>query len=77
MNSSQIKGKGEQTKGEIKEEVGHRTGNASTEAQGIKDQGRGKIRESYGSVKETVKRNVDDAFGNIKDEDPDPTRGPW
>lgn len=59
MNNQHIKGAGNEIKGKVKQEVGHFTGNASVEGEGIVDRVKGKIQESVGDIKDAVKRGID------------------
>jgi uncharacterized protein YjbJ (UPF0337 family) len=59
MNKNKITGAWQKTKGKIKEEVGHATGNRKMESNGVKDQIKGKINKKIGSAKDTVKEGVD------------------
>ncbi len=63
MNKDKIKGTWKVTKGRVKEEVGHATGNASTETEGIVDQLKGRIQKGIGNVKDSLKKGVDMVIG--------------
>lgn len=58
-----IRGKVEETTGEIKQGVGDLTGDESLEAEGFMDRAKGKARQALGEAKETI----DDAVDNVKD----------
>lgn len=75
MNREQVKGKWEQTKGKVKEEVGHITGNLETENEGLKERVKGKFRESYGDVKDKVKQKLNEWVDDEPEDDS--KRGPW
>ncbi len=59
MNNQHVKGAWNKTKGAVKEEVGHATGNTRLEGEGIIDQVKGKIGQKLGDVKDAVKKGVD------------------
>lgn len=59
MNNQHVKGAWNKTKGVVKEEVGHATGNTRLEGEGIIDQVKGKISQKLGDVKDAVKKGVD------------------
>lgn len=58
MNKDQVKGRGEQVKGSVKETTGKIVGNKSLEAEGKVDKVAGKTQATYGDVKEDVKDAV-------------------
>jgi uncharacterized protein YjbJ (UPF0337 family) len=66
MNSSQIKGSWNDTKGKIKEEIGNATGDSSLEGEGLVDRVKGKIEKGFGEVKDTVKAGVDKVLDQRK-----------
>ncbi|UUX96289.1 CsbD family protein [Aquabacterium sp. J223] len=55
MNRHQVKGRVEEAKGKIKEEVGQATGNASLEQKGRVQKNLGKGQAAAGDVAERVK----------------------
>lgn len=59
MNKNHAKGTWNETKGKIKEEVGHATGNNRMASEGVGDQVKGKIQRGFGDVKDKVKEVVD------------------
>ncbi len=59
MNKDHVKGTFNETKGKIKEEVGHAVGNDSTAAEGVFDQVKGKVQKAVGDLKDVVKEKVD------------------
>ncbi len=48
-----------ETKGKVKEEIGHATGNEKLAGEGVADQIKGKIHRGIGNVKDAVKKTVD------------------
>ena len=69
MNSTQVKGSFKETKGKVKEEIGHLTGNDKTEASGVIDQVKGKIEKGFGDLKDAVKDGVDSVLNHGKKHD--------
>ncbi len=63
MNKDKIKGNWKITKGRVKEEVGHATGNTSTETEGVADQIKGRIQKGIGKAKDAFKKGVDAVVG--------------
>lgn len=61
MNEDQVKGRGEQVKGSVKDAAGKLVGNESLQAEGKMDKAGGKVQATYGDTKEDVK---DVAKGN-------------
>jgi len=59
MNKEQMKGQWNETKGKVKENVGHVTGQTRTEAEGVGDQIKGKVQQGFGNVKDAVKKETD------------------
>ncbi len=59
MNNQHAKSTLHETKGKIKEEVGHLTGNTRTESEGVGEQIKAKVERAYGDVKDAVKKGVD------------------
>ncbi|MES1924911.1 CsbD family protein [Salinisphaera sp. T31B1] len=55
VDKERIKGKAEQVKGSIKEQVGKVTGNRETEAEGRAEKNKGKTRDKVGKVKDTAR----------------------
>jgi len=62
-NSDEVKGKFDQAKGAVKENVGHATGDADLEGEGQADRAGGNIREGFG----TARRKIGDAIEDIGD----------
>ena len=63
MNKDKIKGSWKIAKGKVKEEVGHATGDTSTEAEGVADQIKGRLQKGLGKAKDALKKGVDAAIG--------------
>ena len=61
MNKDQVKGRVEQAKGSVKENVGKAVGNPNLRDQGTADKAAGKVQSTYGDAKEKVKSAVDKA----------------
>jgi uncharacterized protein YjbJ (UPF0337 family) len=59
MNNEHAKGNWNETKGKVKEEVGHAFGNTKTETEGVVDQIKGKVQKGLGDLKDAVKGGVD------------------
>ncbi|GAB3676168.1 CsbD family protein [Salinisphaera aquimarina] len=55
VDKERIKGKAEEVKGSIKEQVGKVTGNHETEAEGRVEKNKGKTRDKVGKVKDTAR----------------------
>jgi len=66
MNNQHVKGKVNEIKGKVKEEVGYRTGNNETAGRGVADQIKGKIQTGLGDLKEAVKKGVDTVLHHDK-----------
>jgi uncharacterized protein YjbJ (UPF0337 family) len=61
MNKDQVKGNVDQAVGKTKEVVGKTFNNKQTEAEGIAQNQKGKVREAYGDAKEKAKDYIDKA----------------
>lgn len=61
FNKDEIKGKGNQAVGTVKDKVGEWTGNEELEAEGELQHAEGETQETWGSVK----RNVSDAVDSV------------
>jgi len=61
MNKDQVKGRIDQAKGNVKENVGKATGNPNLRDQGTADKVGGKAQATYGDAKEKVKGAIDKA----------------
>jgi uncharacterized protein YjbJ (UPF0337 family) len=60
MNKDRIKGAAEQAEGKVKEVAGKVTGDSKLEAEGKADQFAGKLRNTVGGLKDTVKEALED-----------------
>ena len=59
MNKDQVKGRMDEAKGNVKEQVGKAVGNPSLRDEGTADKVRGKTQKTVGDAKEKVKDAVD------------------
>lgn len=59
MNKHQIKGETNQATGALKKEVGKMTGDRSLQAKGEAREIKGKVQESAGDAKESLRRDSD------------------
>ena len=55
MDKDRIKGAGEQVKGSIKEAIGKVTGDTETQAEGAGQKAAGKVQNTVGGAKDTVR----------------------
>jgi uncharacterized protein YjbJ (UPF0337 family) len=55
MTEEQVKGKWDQAKGEVKEDVGKVVGDRSTEMSGKWDKAKGKVEEGIGNMKQDIR----------------------
>lgn len=55
MNKDQIKGRGKEAKGKIKEVSGRVVGNKELETKGAVEKNQGKVQSAYGDLKKDVK----------------------
>jgi uncharacterized protein YjbJ (UPF0337 family) len=58
MNKDQIKGRVEETKGDVKEAVGKVVGNKELELEGKLENASGKVQAQYGDLKEDIKKTI-------------------
>ena len=58
MNKDQVKGRTSTVTGKIKESVGKATGDKDLEVQGTAEKVGGKVRATYGDVKDDVKKST-------------------
>jgi uncharacterized protein YjbJ (UPF0337 family) len=58
MNKDQIKGRVEETKGDVKEAVGKVVGNKELELEGKLENAAGKVQAQYGDLKEDIKKTI-------------------
>jgi uncharacterized protein YjbJ (UPF0337 family) len=65
-NKDEIKGKFDQVKGKVKQEVGHRTGNKALHDEGVDDQASGAVQEGFGTARRKVGEAVKDLGNRIK-----------
>ena len=65
-NKDEVKGKFDQAKGSVKEEVGRATGDGELESEGIADRAGGNIREGFGTARRKVGEAIEDAGDAIK-----------
>jgi uncharacterized protein YjbJ (UPF0337 family) len=65
-NKDEMKGKGEQAKGKVKEAAGDLTGNERLKGEGEAEQATGKVQEGYGTAKRKVGETIEDAGEKIK-----------
>ena len=66
-NEDELKGKLNQAKGNIKQGVGHATGNERLHDEGVADEAAGEAQEGIGTVKRKVGDAVKDVGDRIKD----------
>ena len=60
MNKDRIEGSAEQAKGKVKEIAGKVTGDAKLESEGEAQKIAGKVQNTIGGMKDTLKEAVDD-----------------
>ena len=65
-NNDEVKGKFDQVKGRVKQEVGKATGDATLHDEGVADQASGELREGYGTAKRKVGETIEDIGEKIK-----------
>jgi uncharacterized protein YjbJ (UPF0337 family) len=58
MNKDELKGKGENLKGRVKQAIGSLAGDKRTEGEGLLDRVRGAMREKFGKAKRETSRDV-------------------
>jgi len=61
MNQDQMKGRGKEVKGNIKEAAGKALGNERMTTEGQAEQVEGKVQKTYGDVKHDVGQAIDKA----------------
>lgn len=66
-NEDEVKGKWDQAKGAVKENVGHATGNPDLESEGQADRAGGDIREGFGTARRKVGEAIEDIGEKIGD----------
>ena len=67
MNKDEFKGKVDQVKGKIKEEVAHVTDDPELHDEGVADQASGQVQEGFGKARRKVGEALDDVAHKIKD----------
>ena len=63
MNENKITGAWETTKGKVKEEIGHVTGNRKMENEGVGEQIKGNVHKNIGKAQDVLKKGVDTVLG--------------
>jgi len=58
MNKDQVKGRVEEAAGNIKKVTGHAVGNSDLASRGAAEETAGKVRKTYGDLKEDVKKQL-------------------
>jgi len=66
MNNDEMKGKGDQAKGRVKEAIGDLTDDDRMRSEGAIDEIKGKAQESYGSARRKVGEALDELGRKIK-----------
>jgi uncharacterized protein YjbJ (UPF0337 family) len=66
MNKDELKGKGKQIKGRVKQEVGVRSGNADLVDEGSGDRAAGEVQEGYGKARRKVGEAVERLGRKVK-----------
>jgi uncharacterized protein YjbJ (UPF0337 family) len=66
MNKNHAKATWNETKGKMKEDFGHATGNDQMAGEGVADQIKGKIQRGIGNVRDAVKKSVDNFLAKDK-----------
>ena len=65
-NNDEMRGKFDQVKGKLKQEVGTATGDADLHDEGVADQAGGEVREGFGTAKRKVGEAIEDIGDAIK-----------
>ena len=65
-NKDEIKGKFDQAKGKVKQEVGKATGNKVLHDEGVNDEASGAVQEGFGTARRKVGDAVKDLGSKIK-----------
>ena len=65
MEEDEIKGKGKQIKGQVREEVGKLTGDKTEQVKGKMEQAEGKVQEEYGKLKGKAKDLAEDHWQDV------------
>jgi uncharacterized protein YjbJ (UPF0337 family) len=66
MNRDELKGKGEQIKGKVKQAAGDLTDDEQLKDEGVADEAKGDIQEGYGRARRKVGEAIEDLGENIK-----------
>lgn len=56
MQKEHVTGKAEEIKGKVKEKLGFITNDSETEAHGLEDQVKGKLKQAHGDAKDVVEK---------------------
>jgi uncharacterized protein YjbJ (UPF0337 family) len=75
MDKDRIKGKAEDIGGRIERQAGEWTGNEKTQAEGLKHQVKGKVRNMAGQVKDAGRDAMKDLNKSERDRDIDREKG--
>ncbi|HXW07641.1 MAG TPA: CsbD family protein [Vicinamibacterales bacterium] len=67
MNRDELKGKGEQLKGRIKQGVGDLTDNERMHDEGVADETAGEVQEGFGRARRKVGEAIEDVGDRVKD----------
>ena len=62
MNKNKMTGAWEKTKGKMKEEIGHATGNRKMENEGVGEQIKGNVHKNIGKAQDVLKKGIDTAL---------------
>jgi uncharacterized protein YjbJ (UPF0337 family) len=72
MDKDRVEGKMKDIKGRIERQVGEWTGDKDAQAEGIKDQIKGKVQNAFGKIKDAGRDAVDTSKDELpRDEDRD------
>jgi len=72
MDKDRVEGKMKDIKGRVERQVGEWTGDKDAQAEGIKDQVKGKVQNAYGKIKDAARDAVDTNRDELpRDEDRD------
>lgn len=71
MDKDRIEGKMDDVKGRVKRQVGEWTGDEETQAEGIKDQAKGKAQNAFGKLKDEGRDAIDNLDKDRRDRDED------
>jgi len=65
MEKEQVTGKIDELKGKTKQAVAGATGNSNLHDEGVFDEGKGKVKQAYGDLKDAIKGTDRDAGTDI------------